>query len=167
MTNNPFSITNFQTRLRVVVLTLMVLSPLPLFAGAMPAPATRFEDTFWETFWSVVSDALNPKTGLGALAYGVFIGLIAWLVGRAGHLAVERFLKRHTATADQTAVRFIAQLARLLIWILAFLVYAHLVPSLNKLGTAGLTSVGVVSVVVGMAAQNTLGNLIAGVSLVL
>ena len=38
---------------------------------------------------------------------------------------------------------------------------------LRGLGTAWLTSAGVAAVVVGLAAQNTLGNLIAGVSLVL
>ena len=58
-------------------------------------------------------------------------------------------------------------MARLLVWVLAFLAYAHLIPGLQDLGGAGLASVGVVSVVVGMAAQNTLGNLISGVSLVL
>jgi small-conductance mechanosensitive channel len=80
---------------------------------------------------------------------------------------VQRFLERQSASADQTAVRFLAQLARLAVWIFAFLAYAHIVPALKDLGGAGLLSVGVVSIVVGMAAQNTLGNLIAGVSLVL
>jgi small-conductance mechanosensitive channel len=42
-----------------------------------------------------------------------------------------------------------------------------LVPPLQKLGTAWLASVGVVSVVVGLAAQSTLSNLVSGVSLVL
>jgi small-conductance mechanosensitive channel len=41
------------------------------------------------------------------------------------------------------------------------------VPELRALGTALLAGVSVVSVVVGLAAQNTLGNLIAGFSLVL
>jgi small-conductance mechanosensitive channel len=41
------------------------------------------------------------------------------------------------------------------------------IPELRALGTAWLTSAGVLAVVVGMAAQNTLGNLIAGISLVL
>jgi small-conductance mechanosensitive channel len=45
--------------------------------------------------------------------------------------------------------------------------YAHLVPELRALGTALLAEVSVVSVVFGLAAQNTLGNLIAGLSLVL
>jgi small-conductance mechanosensitive channel len=51
--------------------------------------------------------------------------------------------------------------------VLAFVTYAYVIPELHTLGTAWLTSAGVLAVVVGMAAQNTLGNLIAGISLVL
>jgi small-conductance mechanosensitive channel len=53
------------------------------------------------------------------------------------------------------------------VYIFAFLVYSHIVPALQHLGTAWLTSMGVLSVVVGLAAQSTLGNLISGISLVL
>ena len=45
--------------------------------------------------------------------------------------------------------------------------YARFIPALSNLGNAGLASVGVLSVVAGLAAQNTLGNLIAGISLLL
>jgi len=41
------------------------------------------------------------------------------------------------------------------------------IPVLRQLGGVWLTSVGVVSVIVGIAAQSTLGNLISGVSLLL
>ena len=118
-------------------------------------------------FWQFVVDLLDYRTAVGAVFYAFVLGFFAWLAGRAVRLAVQRFLERQSSSADQTAVRFLAQLARLAVWILAFLAYAHLVPALKDLGGAGLLSVGVVSIVVGMAAQNTLGNLIAGVSLVL
>jgi small-conductance mechanosensitive channel len=114
-----------------------------------------------------IADLLNPATWLGAAFYAVLVGLVAWLAGRAGHLAVQRFLEKQPGTVDQTAVRFMAQLARLGVWVFAFVSYAHIVPALSGLGSAWLTSAGVAAVVVGMAAQNTLGNLIAGVSLVL
>jgi small-conductance mechanosensitive channel len=42
-----------------------------------------------------------------------------------------------------------------------------LIPPLNRLGTALLAGVSLVSVIVGFAAQSTLGNLVAGISLVL
>jgi small-conductance mechanosensitive channel len=115
----------------------------------------------------LAADLLNPATWLGAAFYALLVGLMAWLAGRAGQLAVRRFLEKQPGTVDQTAVRFTAQLARLGVWVFAFVSYAHIVPALSGLGTAWLTSAGVAAVVVGMAAQNTLGNLIAGISLVL
>jgi len=51
--------------------------------------------------------------------------------------------------------------------VLALILYAYLIPELRSLGTALLTGASVVSVVIGMAAQSTLGNLVAGVSLLL
>jgi len=47
------------------------------------------------------------------------------------------------------------------------IIFFHIIPPLNKLGTALLTGVSVVSVVFGLAAQNTLANLVAGVTLLL
>src|SRR5262249_46599617 len=53
------------------------------------------------------------------------------------------------------------------IYLLALVFYAHLIPALRALGTALLASVSVASVVLGLAAQSTLGNLIAGIALLL
>jgi small-conductance mechanosensitive channel len=47
------------------------------------------------------------------------------------------------------------------------ILYAYLIPELRSLGTALLTGASVASIVIGMAAQSTLGNLVAGVSLLL
>jgi small-conductance mechanosensitive channel len=110
----------------------------------------------------------NPAQPIGALVYAVVFALLAWLAGRALRLAVQRVLARDKrAHVDRTAVNFLAQLAQIGVWLFAFISYAHLVPALARLGTAWLASVGVISVVLGLAAQNTLSNLIAGISLVL
>ena len=110
----------------------------------------------------------DPATLMGAVVYGVIFGLLAWLVGRALRIAVQRVLARGSrAYVDRTTVNFLAQLARIGVYLFAFISYAHLVPALSHLGTAWLASVGVLTAVVGFAAQNTLGNLIAGMSLVL
>jgi small-conductance mechanosensitive channel len=110
----------------------------------------------------------DPKTLLGAIFYALVFLFLAWLFGRALHLAVKRLLTKDTHNrVDRTAVNFLAQLARIAVYIFAFISYAHIVPALAGLGTAWLASVGIISVIIGLAAQNTLGNLIAGVSLLL
>lgn len=109
-------------------------------------------------------DLLNPKTLIGALTWGVvFIGIAAALAA-----GIRRFARRvESRLSDVTGLRFASALAQMSAYLVAFILYAHLVPELRALGTALLAGVGVVSVVLGLAAQNTLGNLIAGLSLVL
>jgi len=64
--------------------------------------------------------------------------------------------------SDVTALQFVSAFAQLLTYLIGFVLYAHLIPELRALGTALLAGVSAVSVVVGLAAQNKLGNLIAG-----
>jgi small-conductance mechanosensitive channel len=124
------------------------------------------EEQDWQK--EFLNNLVDTHTVLGAVFVAVFFALAAWLVGRAVRLAIHRYLDRTQRDgADPTGVRFLGQLARLMVYIFAFGCYAHVVPFLQKLGTAWLASVGVVSVVVGLAAQSTLGNLISGISLVL
>jgi small-conductance mechanosensitive channel len=120
----------------------------------------------WE---QIKSGALtDPKTVSGAILYALVFLFLAWLFGRASHLAVHRLFAKDTHNrVDRTAVKFLAQLARFAVYIFAFISYAHLVPALAGLGTAWLASAGILSVIIGLAAQNTLGNLIAGISLLL
>ncbi|MBV2234039.1 MAG: mechanosensitive ion channel family protein [Sterolibacterium sp.] len=86
--------------------------------------------------------------------------ILAILIRRAA-----RRLEAHLM--DITALRFVSALAQVLIFLLGFVLYAHLVPELRSIGTALLAGVSVASVIVGLAAQSTLSNLIAGFSLVL
>jgi small conductance mechanosensitive channel len=110
----------------------------------------------------------DPTQPIGALVYAVVFAVLAWLIGRALRLAIQRVLARDKwSYLDRMTVNFLAQLAQIGVWLFAFISYAHLVPALARLGTAWLASVGVISVVLGLAAQNTLGNLIAGISLLL
>ena len=62
---------------------------------------------------------------------------------------------------------FFAQLLQAGSFIVAAILYFHLIPALKSFGTAVLTTTSVISIVVGLAAQNTLGNLIAGIPLLL
>ena len=113
-------------------------------------------------------DLLSPGTVTGAVTYGLVSLLVAWAAARALRLTVTGALARADRTMiDRTSVLFLAQLAQIAIYVFAVTFYAHLIPQLRSVGTALLTSVGVASVVVGFAAQNTLGNIVAGISLVL
>ncbi len=135
-----------------------------------------------DEIWKVISDLTDPKTrigvffldlkdpgtALGAAFFGLIALLAAWLIGRAVKLGIHRYLDRlEKAGADATGIRFLGKLASLGIYLGAFVCYAHIIPGLRTLGTSMLASLGVASVVVGLAAQSTLGNLIAGISLII
>ncbi|MCC7415850.1 MAG: mechanosensitive ion channel [Acidobacteria bacterium] len=110
------------------------------------------------------NDLLNPNT----LAGLIFFGAAFFVAATIAVLLIRRMTRRVAAhLTDVTAARFISALAQLLVYVVAFVLYAHVVPGLRAVGTALLTGVSVVSIVIGIAAQNTLGNLIAGLSLVL
>ncbi len=68
---------------------------------------------------------------------------------------------------DHLGASFVSQFCQVFIWVFVTMLYAHTVPALDRLGTALLASVSIASVVFGLAAQSTLANLIAGLSLVL
>jgi small conductance mechanosensitive channel len=111
---------------------------------------------------------INPATFEGAVVYAVVFLICVLVLNRMMSVAVQRALARGSRLhIDRTRVKFIAQLAQIAVYIVAFFIYARLIPALSNLGNAGLASVGVLSVVAGMAAQNTLGNLISGISLLL
>ncbi|MEI7728759.1 MAG: mechanosensitive ion channel family protein [Verrucomicrobiota bacterium] len=110
----------------------------------------------------------DPSTFHGALIYAIIFAFFAWLVGHTLRLAVQRVLLHDkNDRIDRMAVKFLAKLIRYCVYVFAFVFYAHFVPALSGIGSASLTSISVITVVVGLAAQNTLGNLVAGISLLL
>jgi len=110
----------------------------------------------------------NPSTLQGALLFAVLFAFLAWLVGHLLRVAVQRMLAHDShAHLDLMAVKFLAKLTRYAVYVIAFAAYAHFIPALSGLGAASLTSIGMISLILGFAAQNTLGNLIAGISLLL
>ena len=121
-----------------------------------------------QKIWQFIFDLTNLKTPIGRAFYGLVMLFAAWLISRAVKLAIHDYLDRaERAGADATGIRFLSKLTSVGIYLAAFGVYAHVIPELQSLGKSLLAGVGVVSVVVGLAAQSTLGNLIAGISLIL
>jgi small conductance mechanosensitive channel len=113
-------------------------------------------------------EIFHPASLSGALFYALVFLTIAALLARALRLAVAEVLRKdERGLIDRTIASFLSQLAQIAIYLIALSLYAHLIPAMRALGTALLAGVSVASVVIGLAAQNTLGNLIAGISLVL
>jgi small-conductance mechanosensitive channel len=107
---------------------------------------------------------LHPDTLVGALGYLVLFVIAAMLLSRALRAAVHAAMARN-GHLDRTTVSFLQQIGTAMIWVVLLILYAHLIPVLRSMGTALLAGASVASVVIGLAAQSTLGNLVAGVSI--
>ncbi|MXP30185.1 mechanosensitive ion channel [Porphyrobacter algicida] len=94
----------------------------------------------------------------------VFGLALSWLLRRTVVAVIDHDPKERI---DRMTISFIQHLATFIMWIVLALLFSHLVPSLNKLTTSLLAGVSIVSVVIGFAAQSTLGNLVSGISLVI
>ena len=106
-------------------------------------------------FWGAVG------LGLAFLAFGLVLSAVVRRVIKTviDHDPNERI--------DRMTISFIQHLSTFVMWIVLALIFSHVVPALNKLTTSLLAGVSIVSVVIGFAAQSTLGNLVSGISLVL
>ena len=107
---------------------------------------------------------VDPGTMLGALVYAViFLGL-AVAAARLVRISLRRSRKFFSDTSEAI---FISQLLQVLVYLAALILYAHVIPALRSLGTALLTGASVATLIVGLASQSSLGNLIAGFSIFL
>ncbi|HEX9138542.1 MAG TPA: mechanosensitive ion channel family protein [Steroidobacteraceae bacterium] len=106
----------------------------------------------------------RPDTLIGASFYFAVFLLLALLVSRALRTTVRAAMTRE-GHIDRTTISFIQQLGTVIIWAVMIILYAHLIPALRAMGTALLAGAGVASIVIGMAAQSTLGNLVAGIAI--
>ena len=107
---------------------------------------------------------LKPDSFFGALIYLAFFVLVASLVSRALRATVHAAMTRK-GHVDLTTISFLQQLGSALTWVVALILYAHLVPMLRSMGNALLAGASIASVVIGLAAQSTLGNLVAGIAI--
>jgi len=107
---------------------------------------------------------IRPDTLIGALAYFVIFVVMALILSRVLRSAVHAAMTR-SGHIDRTTLSFLQQVTGALIWVVMLILYAHLIPVLHSMGTALLAGASVASVVIGLAAQSTLGNLVAGVSI--
>lgn len=111
---------------------------------------------------------LRPDSLVGAVGYLVLFCLLAAALSRALRIAIQTAVSHAPVEhVDRTAVNFLRQLGVLIIWVFVLAAYAHLIPALHSLGTAMLAGASIASIVLGLAAQSTLGNLVAGISILI
>jgi small conductance mechanosensitive channel len=111
-----------------------------------------------------VLSLLKPDTLFGALVYLILFLAAALLSSRALRTVVHAAMTRQ-GHIDRTTISFMQQFGTALIWVIMLILYAHLIPVLRSMGTALLAGASIASVVIGLAAQSTLGNLVAGISI--
>lgn len=121
---------------------------------------------------SLVAEAARLVTGSGTAAMTVRIVLIL-----AGTVAVVRIFDRMLAhrfrrasrhvEMEETSYRLLRRLVNVGIYILGIGVAVYTVPQLRQLSYALFASAGFIGIVVGFAAQEALGNIIAGIFIVL
>jgi small-conductance mechanosensitive channel len=111
---------------------------------------------------------LNRDTLMGAFFYAVLLVLLAILGSIITRRVIHGFIRRsQRLTIDKTSATFISQFLQVGFFTIATILYFHIIPALRVIGTAILATAGVASIVLGLAAQNTLGNIISGISILL
>ncbi|MCK1796376.1 mechanosensitive ion channel family protein [Streptomyces sp. XM4193] len=103
----------------------------------------------------------------------IMIGASAWLAMRVLGAVVETVSARYAGVADdaararrvRTQLTLIQRLLTAVVWVIAGAAMLLQFDAMKTFGTSMLASAGVLGIVAGIAAQSTLGNLFAGLSI--
>jgi small-conductance mechanosensitive channel len=106
-----------------------------------------------EIFRNHFPHLFDPTSLLGVLVYAVFFFGLALFASRLVRISLKRATKFSPDTAEAI---FVAQLLQVVVFLVAIILYAHLIPALRSLGTALLTGASVASLIVGLASQSSL-----------
>jgi small-conductance mechanosensitive channel len=139
-------------RIQVLVLVVAIWS-----AAGLTAPGQY-------DWWPAVSRILLIATVLSG----------AWLIAGLASFGIGQLMGRYSIEGDsvpqvrrmRTQLQVIRRLVNVVIAVLAIGIVLFSFPEVRAVGTSVLASAGIVSIIAGLAAQSTLGNLIAGIQLV-
>ncbi|MBF0672555.1 MAG: mechanosensitive ion channel family protein [Salinibacterium sp.] len=128
-------------------------------------------------FWNAAAlTAPSQYEWWGALSHVFLIATVlagAWLLSGLASFGIERLMGRYSTEGEslpeirrmRTQLQVIRRLVNVLIAVIAIGVVLFSFPEVRAVGTSVLASAGIVSIIAGLAAQTTLGNLIAGIQL--
>jgi small conductance mechanosensitive channel len=121
-----------------------------------------------ESSWFSAHKLIDPSTIVGASALAFVMIVIALMACMITTRFVQRanwVMGRFKRKVDQTVVVYVVRIKNLLIFLVAGLIYASLVPGLRALMGTLVAGAGITALVVGFAAKSTLANMISGISL--
>jgi small-conductance mechanosensitive channel len=109
------------------------------------------------------------------LIAAVIIVIAALIATRIINLIMSRWRKRVVSRQEkgepgaispaETKIDMLRRLVNIVVYFLAFVIFLFQFPQIRGVGTTILASAGVLTIVIGMAAQSTLSNVIAGIAL--
>jgi small conductance mechanosensitive channel len=118
--------------------------------------------------WLSIEKLVDPSSFVGALTLAVFIFLVACLGAAVSTRLIQRprwVMGKLERKVDKTVIRYIMRIKNLIIFVVAAMFYASLVPSLRALVGTAMAGAGITALVIGFAAKSTLANLISGLTL--
>lgn len=109
------------------------------------------------------------SANIGTLLFIFVIGLSTILIARAVNRLMEGYFKKASSKLrmNTTAFRMFRHITIAAIYFLGIIVVIFSIPGLRSLSVALFTGAGIAGIVLGFAAQSTLSNIIAGLSLAL
>ena len=107
------------------------------------------------------------SANFGNLLFIIFIGIGTILVARIVNNLMESYFTKASSKLrmDTTAFRMFRHVTVAAIYFIGLLVIIFSIPTLSNLSVALFTGAGLAGIVIGFAAQSTLSNIIAGISL--
>lgn len=104
---------------------------------------------------------------LGNILFIILIGVATTLVARSANRLMESYFKKASLRLhmDITAFRMFRHIMVAIIYFVGIIIASSRFPDLRSLSVALFTGAGIAGIVIGFAAQSTLSNIIAGISL--
>lgn len=110
-------------------------------------------------FWILI------KSGLIIVATYLVARVTKFLLDRWSQRRLAQLKDKQKTTAVTTRMEVFRRVGGLFVWFIGIIILASQFPVVRSLGMGLFASAGVVGLVIGLAAQNTLSNMIAGIVL--
>lgn len=122
--------------------------------------------SFLNNGFKYVIDGISSN--FGTLLFVIFIGFLTVFVARSLNKFMDHYFKRlntKRVKTNTTTLRMFRHVSVAVVYIIGIVVVILNIPALHNLSVALFTGASVIGIVVGLAAQSTLSNMIAGLSL--